>query len=63
MDVYRRGLRESKPAPGQERVLYAGLPEHEAEVDRRARGIPYHPDVVEWFRKTADELGAEQPLP
>ena len=63
MDVYLRGLRETKPAPGQERVLYAGLPEHEAEVDRRARGIPYHPDVVEWFRKTADELGSEHPLP
>jgi LDH2 family malate/lactate/ureidoglycolate dehydrogenase len=62
MDAYLRGLRETKPAPGQERVLYAGLPEHEAELDRRARGIPYHPDVVEWFRKTADELGAEHQL-
>ncbi len=63
MDLYLRGLRETRPAPGEERVLYAGLPEHEAEIDRRARGIPYHPDVVEWFRKTADELGAEHKLP
>lgn len=62
MDVYLRGLRETKPAPGQERVLYAGLPEHEAEQDRRARGIPYHPDVIDWFRKTAQELGAEHQL-
>ena len=63
MDVYFRGLRETKPAPGQERVLYAGLPEHEAELDRRARGIPYHPEVVEWFRKTADGLGVGHRLP
>ena len=63
MDVYLRGLRETKPAPGQERVLDAGLPEHEAELDRRARGIPDHRDRVEWFRKTADELGTEYPLP
>ncbi len=63
MDEYLRGLRETKPAPGQERVLYAGLPEHEAELDRRARGIPYHPEVVEWFRKTAGELGVEHRLP
>ncbi len=63
MDAYLRGLRETKPAPGEERVLYAGLPEHEAELDRRARGIPYHPKVVEWFRKTTGELGVEDRLP
>ncbi len=63
MDVYLRGLRETKPAPGHERVLYAGLPEHEAELARRASGIPYHPDVVDWFRKTADDLGVEHRLP
>jgi LDH2 family malate/lactate/ureidoglycolate dehydrogenase len=63
MDVYLRGLRATKPAPGEERVLYAGLPEHETELERRARGIPYHPEVIEWFRKTAQELGAEHRLP
>ena len=57
MDSFMRGLRETPPAPGHDRVLYAGLPEHEAERERRARGIPYHPDVIDWFRKTADELG------
>ena len=49
-------------APGHERVLYAGLPEHEAELERRARGIPYHPQVVEWFKKTALELGVRHEL-
>lgn len=63
MDTYLRGLRETKPALGHERVLYAGLPEHEAEAERRARGIPYHPDVIDWFRKTAAELSAAHRLP
>ncbi len=62
MDDFMRGLRETPPAPGHERVLYAGLPEHETEQERRAHGIPYHPDVIDWFRKTADELGVPQRL-
>jgi LDH2 family malate/lactate/ureidoglycolate dehydrogenase len=63
MDAYLHGLRETKTAPGEERVIYAGVLEHEAEVDRRANGIPYHPEVVEWFRRTAAELGAQPSLP
>lgn len=59
MDAFMKGLRECPPAPGEERVLYAGLREHEIEAERRARGIPYHPDVVDWLRKTAAELGVE----
>ena len=53
MDALLRGLRECPPAPGAERVLYAGLPEAETLADRRASGIPYHRDVVEWFRTRA----------
>ena len=63
MDDFMRALRETPPAPGQERVVYAGLPEHEAERERSERGIPYHPDVVDWIRDTARELGAETALP
>ena len=62
MDVYMKGLRETPPLEGHERVFYAGLPEHETELERRARGIPYHPEVVDWFRKTAAELGVDHPL-
>lgn len=62
MDVHLEGLRACPTAPGHERVLYAGLHEDEheteAEADRRAHGIPYHPDVLAWFRTTAAELGA-----
>lgn len=58
MDAFLRGLRECPPAPGAERVLYAGLPESETLADRRQRGIPYHPDVIDWFRRTCAEHGA-----
>jgi LDH2 family malate/lactate/ureidoglycolate dehydrogenase len=57
MDAFMKALRETPPAPGHERVLYAGLPEYEALAERQDRGIPYHPDVIEWFRTTATELG------
>ncbi len=57
MDAYLRALRETAPAPGAERVIYAGLEEHEAEIERSERGIPYHPEVIEWFRGCLQELG------
>jgi LDH2 family malate/lactate/ureidoglycolate dehydrogenase len=50
MDALLRGLRECPPAPGEDRVLYAGLPEWETKQDREVNGIPYHPDVLDWFR-------------
>ena len=56
MDAYMTALRECPPAPGHERVEYAGLPEHEEEIERRAHGIPYHPEVIDWFRSITAEL-------
>jgi L-2-hydroxycarboxylate dehydrogenase (NAD+) len=58
LDAALAGLRSCPPAPGEERVLYAGLPEWEVQQDRDAHGIPYHPDVVDWFRRTCAEHGA-----
>ena len=63
MDAYLRTIVDSKPAPGEERVVYPGIPEHEAEIDRQANGIPYHPEVVDWFNGVMGELGVESPLP
>lgn len=63
VDAYLKALRESPPAPGHDRVFYAGLPEHERMQENLARGIPYHPDVVAWHRQTAEELGVEHQLP
>ena len=56
MDEYMRELQDSPTAPGHDRVVYAGLPEHEEEIERRAHGIPYHPEVIDWFRATCGEL-------
>ena len=56
MDSYLRSLRETPTAPNQERVVYAGLQSDENERDRRANGIPYHPDVVEYYRQLSREL-------
>ena len=63
MDAYLRRLRDAKTAPGEERVYYAGLPEHEEEAVRRELGIPYHPEVIEWFHGILAELGLEDRLP
>jgi LDH2 family malate/lactate/ureidoglycolate dehydrogenase len=57
MDEYLRGLQETPTAPGHDRVVYAGLPEHEEAAKRLHKGIPYHPEVIEWFRGITAELG------
>ena len=57
MDDFLRGLASTKPAPGHERVVYAGQLEAEEEVIRRADGIPYHSEVIDWFRTIEGELG------
>ena len=56
MDDFLRSLRDTPPAQGQERVLYAGLPESEVEQDRRANGIPLHSEVIQWFKDICSEL-------
>ena len=56
MDALLGKLSGMKPAPGGERVYYAGLIEHEEAQRRRADGIPYHREVVDWFNGAAAEL-------
>ncbi len=43
MDRMLQTLIDTPTAPGHERVLYPGLPEHESEQRRRARGHPAPP--------------------
>jgi L-2-hydroxycarboxylate dehydrogenase (NAD+) len=57
MDDMLRTLRTAPPAPGQDRVLYPGLSEHEEMEHRRAHGIPLHKEVIEWFDGITAELG------
>jgi LDH2 family malate/lactate/ureidoglycolate dehydrogenase len=59
MDTFLRGLAETKPASGHERVVYAGLLEAEETERRRAEGIPYHSEVIGWFRQIEHELGLD----
>ena len=56
MDLVLKMLRETKPAPGHDRVLYPGLSEHEMEQERRANGIPLHKEVIQWFDDITSEL-------
>jgi L-2-hydroxycarboxylate dehydrogenase (NAD+) len=62
MDRYLRRLLDCRPAPGESRVIYPGVEEQEAAADRLANGIPYHPDVIDWFKTTCQSLGAEHQL-
>ncbi len=63
MDTYLATLRNATPAPGHERVMYPGLNAHEVERDRRKNGIPYHPEVLEWFAAICGEQGIPSSLP
>ena len=57
MDQMLEWLRETKPAAGEERVLYPGLLEYEEERERREHGIPLHKEVIQWFGKITSEFG------
>jgi L-2-hydroxycarboxylate dehydrogenase (NAD+) len=57
MDEMLRALRTAAPAPGEERVLYPGLSEFEEVEARRAKGIPLHKEVLQWFGECTRELG------
>ena len=59
LDQYLTDLLECPPAPGADRVLYSGWPEAQTAAERTERGIPYHPEVIEWFRGAAAEHGVE----
>lgn len=59
MDLFLGGLRNAKPAPGHDRVVYAGLPEAEEVEIRQRDGIPYHREVIEWFESIKAELGLD----
>lgn len=56
MDNFLRGLCETPPAPGHDRVVYPGLLEAEEVARRTAEGIPYHTEVIDWFARTGAEM-------
>jgi len=59
MDDIIRRLRESNKAEGQERIYIHGEKEFELADERRERGIPLHPKVVDDLRLIAQETGVD----
>ncbi len=59
MDSFLRYLADTKPMPGADRVVYAGLLEHEESL-RRQDGIPLHREVVEWLNRSLTESGLDR---
>ena len=56
MDKMLRMLLETPPSPGNDRVIYPGVIEHEEYQDRMKNGIPYHKEVVAWLETTIKEF-------
>ncbi len=56
MDEWINMLNSSRPAPGHDRVMYPGQPEHEANIERSENGIPLHHEVIDWFKDICAEL-------
>jgi len=52
-------LIETKPSPGNDRVLYPGLIEHEEFQKRALQGIPLHTEVIDWFDQITKELSLD----
>ena len=63
MDEWMETLANTPPAPGRDRVYYAGLWEAEEEERRRENGIPYHREVIDWFNSISGELDLGFQLP
>ncbi len=55
-------LRGLEPTAGHDRVYVPGDPEDIAEADRRERGIPVHPSVLDDLRKLGEEVGVHAPF-
>ena len=63
LDALLERISSMDPIEGQDRVYYAGLIEHEETAARKAEGIPYHREVVEWFNGVSEELKLGYRLP
>jgi LDH2 family malate/lactate/ureidoglycolate dehydrogenase len=56
MDWWLREMESTPPAPGYDRVMTPGQEEAEMEVERGAKGIPLHTEVVTWLESICKEL-------
>jgi L-2-hydroxycarboxylate dehydrogenase (NAD+) len=58
-DILRQ-LRNSKKAPGQERIYTAGEKEYIAWMDRKDKGVPFNEVMQKIVKMTRDEYGLSQ---
>ena len=60
MDKFLYGLKTTPPVPEyheeSDRVLYPGLYAHEVSEERLKNGIPYHKEVLFWYKCFADQM-------
>ena len=56
MDWYLAEMEATPPAPDFDRVMTPGQEEAEMEVERNAKGIPLHTEVVGWLESICQEL-------
>jgi len=61
MDRMLRRLRECPPAPGHDRVYYAGLKEFEHAEECRRLGVPVETPVFEGLATLAEDLQVRRP--
>jgi LDH2 family malate/lactate/ureidoglycolate dehydrogenase len=57
MDRELRTFKDSRKAPGQDRIYVAGEIEHEKTLYNREHGVPVHVKVWDGLQKMAGELG------
>lgn len=62
MDEWIRMLESTPPAKGHDRVIYPGRIEAEEMAKREAEGIPFHPEVIDWFQEICGELSISNRL-
>ena len=58
IDQFLYGLKTTPPVPEcsqeSDRVLYPGLYAHEVSENRKKHGIPYHKEVLHWYKSFAN---------
>jgi LDH2 family malate/lactate/ureidoglycolate dehydrogenase len=59
MDRLLNELEKAEPAEGCQRVYYAGLKEHEAEIESARLGVQISEKVASQLRQIGEELGVE----
>ena len=62
MDTLIKELKESRKAPGQQRIYIPGEIEFEAEIERTKNGIPLDVNLANVIQSLADDIGASVKL-